>query len=77
MKYIIDDKIFLGDRKCKVIATRKIPHNPIIDPYNRKEVYPEKGYDYLLSILEKIDNQGEHYLGTISVTENQIEGIGW
>jgi hypothetical protein len=77
MKYTIGDKVFLGDKKCKVIATREIPHNPTIDPYNRKEVYPDEGKDYLLFILKKIENQEEHYLGTISVTENLIEDMSW
>ena len=77
MKYKIGDKVLLGDKKCKVIATREIPYTPTIDPYNRKEVYPDEGNDYLLFILKEIENQEEHYFGTISVTEVQIEDRSW
>ena len=77
MKYTIEDKVFLFGKKCMVIATQENPYNPTIDPYNRKEVYPDKDHDYLLFILEKTENQEEHYLGTISATEAQIEDRRW
>ena len=76
MKYTIGDKIFLGDKKCMVFATREIPYKPEIDYLNRKEIYPDSGYDYLLYFLDE-RKQEEYYSGPISVTESQIEDIRW
>ena len=73
MKYNINQKVICNNKKCLVIATKKSPYKPTIDPYHRKEIYPEN--DYLLFILKNIET--EEYLGTFDVLESQIEYDKW
>ncbi len=39
MKYNINQKVICNNKKCLVIATKKSPYKPTVDPYNRKEIY--------------------------------------
>lgn len=73
MKYKIDQRVFYGSLKCIIIATKTEPYKPTVDPFHRKEIFPEK--DYLLFILKDITT--EEYLGTLDVNESEIKDVEW
>lgn len=73
MKFKIDQKVreIASGYECIIVATKEIPQKKTLDPYNRSEIYPKDGKDYL--ILKKV---GENdYLGEMHVYEDQLEEI--
>lgn len=75
MKYKLNQHIFWLGKKCIIIGTKTEPYKPEFDIYNRVEIKPQK--DYLLFILNKIENNVCHYSGIVDVSENEIEDIIW
>jgi len=75
MKYEIGQKVIALNKKCVIIGRKDIPHKPNTDPYNRKEIYPEK--DYLLFIFKEIKDEQEVYLGMLDLLESEIEKKDW
>ena len=57
----------------KVVGTSLEPRKSKVNPYNNKEIYPEKGYDYLIMKEEISDNGEKSYKGIINAVENQLE----
>lgn len=57
--------------ECKIVATKEEPWKKPADPYNRLEIYPENGNDYIVIIKIAEDE----YRGTMHVYENQLEQI--
>ncbi|TWP31561.1 hypothetical protein ETU08_00755 [Apibacter muscae] len=71
-----NQKIISFGKKAIIIATKKDPYRPKIDPYNRKELYPKK--DYLIMFFKEIDKNGrEKYEGREDIHQNQIESPHW
>ncbi|MFN4198452.1 MAG: hypothetical protein ACK4FS_05430 [Flavobacterium sp.] len=75
MKFEVGQKVKALNNKCLIIGTKEKPYKPNIDPYLRKEVYPEK--DYLLFIFKEIKNGKEIYLGIMDLLENEIDNENW
>lgn len=75
MKYKLNQHIYWLGKKCKIIGTKLEPYKPIFDRYNRAEIKPQK--DYLLFILDKIENEICYYTGIVDVYESEIEEIDW
>ncbi len=68
MTYQIGQKVIYNGINCLVIGTKIDPYKPLIDQYNRKELFPEN--DYLL--MELKDMEKEEYKGIQDVFESQI-----
>lgn len=75
MKFKIGQKVTALNKKCLIIGTKESPHKPNIDPYRRKEIYPEK--DYLLFIFKEMKDENEVYLGMLDLLENEIDKEDW
>ncbi|HTO16379.1 MAG TPA: hypothetical protein VLZ83_11445 [Edaphocola sp.] len=75
MNYQINQKVHWANKKVLIVGTKDEPYKPTIDPYNRAEIKSEK--DYLIFILDKIENEICHYSGQTDVYENEIENIEW
>lgn len=75
MNYQINQRVHWANKKVLIVGTKDEPYKPKIDPYNRAEIKPKK--DYLIFILDKIENEVCHYSGQTDVYENEIENIEW
>ncbi|MBW4362746.1 hypothetical protein [Flavobacterium taihuense] len=73
IKYKVNQRVFYGSLKCIIIATKTEPYKPTVDPYYRKERFPEK--DYLLFRLINVET--DEYLGIFDVNESEIEDVEW
>ncbi|WP_284462373.1 hypothetical protein [Chryseobacterium sp.] len=73
MKFKIGQKVreIASGYECIIVATKEEPQKKTLDPYNRSEVYPESGKDYL--VLKKVAEN--NYLGEMNVYETQLEEI--
>ncbi|MCI3935707.1 hypothetical protein MQX03_00745 [Chryseobacterium aahli] len=73
MKFKINQEVLeiASGKKCIVVATKEEPWRKTVDPYNRKEVYPENNADYI--VLIKIDEN--EYKGEMHVYEQQLTEI--
>ena len=74
MKYKINDKVFLGDSKCKIVGTREEPYKTKSDTLGRKEIFPDEGDDYIVNFFIETENR---YSGTLSVKEYLLEDENW
>lgn len=72
-KFRIGQKVMCLGNKCVIIATKSEPYKPIIDPFNRSSLYPEK--DYLLFKVHTLEPL--EFKGIIDVTEGQIDSDKW
>ena len=75
MKYKINQKILWSNKKCIIIGTKEEPFRPSVDVYNRTERRPNK--DYLLSLLDKIENNICVFSGEADVYEDEIDLTEW
>ena len=73
MKFKIGQKVreIASGYECIIVATKEEPWKKPADPYNRPEIYPDKGKDYI--VIKKIAE--DEYLGVMQVNENQLEEI--
>lgn len=55
-------------KKAIVVGTKTEPYKPKINPYNKKEIYPDMNADYL--IMYEIDEN--NYSGLNSVFTHQL-----
>ena len=75
MKYKINQRVHWLNKKCLIIATKLEPYKPNFDRFNRAEIKPNK--DYLIFILDKIEDDICYYSGIVDVYEKDIEEIEW
>ena len=75
MKYQINQKLYWVNKKSLIVGTKENPYKTKVDLYNRAEIKPEK--DYLIFVLDRIENNICHYSGLIDVTETEIDDIEW
>ena len=73
MKFKINQEVIemASGKRCIVVATKEEPWKKKLDPFNRKEVYPDNNSDYI--ILIKIDEND--YKGEMHVSEVQLSEI--
>lgn len=62
-------------KKCIVVGTMKNPYRPSTDFMNRKEIYPDEGYDYLVMMKKNKESENGEYLGSMSVNESQLNKL--
>lgn len=70
MKYKINDEVteIASGNRCLIVATKESPWKNPANPYNLKEIFPEKGKDYLV-LVKRSNNE---YNGQMHLFEHQI-----
>jgi len=70
MKFKTGDEVIelASGKTCVVVASKDDSWKKTLDPYNRKEVFPDDHFDYI--VLIKIGKN--HYKGEMHVFESQL-----